>query len=445
MKSNSTEKFGTNWDWVDPQVLNTQSSITNPPNLNPFNFLQPTLDSSTVSFLPCTPSERVCFSTLHLHDHNDDFFYLYEIIFTHFGLRLPFSDFQLQILNAINVAPTQLHPEAWAFVISFENLCQSFRLAPSVAAFFYFFQVVKEKEKMSWVSIRAHEGQTKILVFDKWYANFSNQFFRVEGRRGSALPFFVGENKKPKFPLYWTRMIQSPKPPQSSSLSPSEKDLVDKLQRLKEPFQCAFYVPLNTNAPLKISPLHAPNSNGRRSKQVVEVTGGVEKRKQFVTSTPEQRKNQRVLVENSPTSTPPPPPPVVNSDMEETGHLCGFEGDGAGLPSCVQGHALDSNGLISHSMGHVDLGSFLQGLFLQGMEVIQKRVSQLESELNEERSARKKAEGKVAEMKKELARCEGELASTRRDCETLHEIQQVLRRISTTTTTTTTTTMSQRD
>ncbi|XLR56239.1 hypothetical protein S83_006911 [Arachis hypogaea] len=107
MKSNSTKNFGTNWDWVDPQVLNTQSSIT-----SPSNFLQPALDPSTVSFLPCTPSERVCFSTLHLHDHNHDFFYLYEIIFTHFGLRLPFSDFQLQILNAINVVPTQLHPEA---------------------------------------------------------------------------------------------------------------------------------------------------------------------------------------------------------------------------------------------------------------------------------------------------------------------------------------------
>ncbi|QHN99490.1 uncharacterized protein LOC107629602 [Arachis ipaensis] len=201
-------------------------------------------------------------------------------------------------------------------------------------------------------------------------------------------------------------MIQSPKPPQCSSLSPWEKDLVDKLQRLKEPLQCAFYFSLNT----KISPLHVPNS-----KQVVEVAGGVEKRKQFVTSTPEQRKNQRVLVENSPTPTPP--------------HLCGFEGDGAGLPSCVQGHALDSNGLISHSMGHMDLCSFLQGLFQQGimgvklfvekMEVIRKQVSELESELNEERSVRKKAEGKVAEMEKELARCEGEPASARRDCEAL--------------------------
>ncbi|XP_057746172.1 uncharacterized protein LOC130965424 [Arachis stenosperma] len=157
-------------------------------------------------------------------------------------------------------------------------------------------------------------------------------------------------------------------------------------------------------------PLDVPNS-----KQVVEVY-------------PEQRKNQQVLVENSPTPTPPLLPPP------ETDHLCGFEGDGAGLPSCVQGHALDSNGLISHSMGHMDLCSFLQGLFQQGimgvklfvekMEVIRKQVSELESELNEERSARKKAEGKVAEMEKELA-------SARRDCDKMdsyyhHESKRLL-------------------
>ncbi|MED6218740.1 hypothetical protein PIB30_029318 [Stylosanthes scabra] len=451
MTSNSRERVDSIFDWVDRQVLTTQSSsiTTNTYNLNPSNFLQPTVDPSTVSFLPCSLSERVCFSTLHLQDHqNRDFFYIYEILFTNFGLRLPFSDFQLQILNTINVAPTQLHPNAWAFLISFENLCQSFRFAPTVAVFFYFFQAVgvKEKEKMSWVSIRAREDRTKILTFEQWCAPFANKFFRVEGRRGSAgLPFFMGENKKPKFPLYWTRKTESPKPPEYSTFSPSEKDCVEKLQKLKEPFQCvAYFSRTSNNVPLTISPLQNFISNIRGSNQGVEVAGGLQKRKQFVTSTREPRKNQRVLLENSPTPTPtppplPPPPPPPLPPM-----VVDLEGDRTGPASSGQRNAFEFNGTIRNqeklcSMGLTDLGGFLKEMSMQGAigvklliektEVMQKEMSRLESELNEERSARNKAEEKVVEMEKELA-------SARRDCEALNEIKAVLTRTSTNYTTT---------
>jgi hypothetical protein len=44
------------------------------------------------------------------------YFYMYTKVMENLNLSLPFTDFELVLLNALNVGPTQLHPNGWAFV-----------------------------------------------------------------------------------------------------------------------------------------------------------------------------------------------------------------------------------------------------------------------------------------------------------------------------------------
>ena len=50
------------------------------------------------------------------------FIFLYETIFSNLGIRLPLTEFEKVVLRKLNVALTQLHPNRWAFVKSFEIL-----------------------------------------------------------------------------------------------------------------------------------------------------------------------------------------------------------------------------------------------------------------------------------------------------------------------------------
>jgi hypothetical protein len=50
-------------------------------------------------------------------------FYMYASVVENLNLWLPFTEFELGLLNALNVAPTHIHPNGWAFVKAFELVC----------------------------------------------------------------------------------------------------------------------------------------------------------------------------------------------------------------------------------------------------------------------------------------------------------------------------------
>ncbi|RYR34202.1 hypothetical protein Ahy_A10g048943 isoform A [Arachis hypogaea] len=228
---------GSTWNWVDPEVLNTKSDI-NIANLTPTKLLQP--NHSSVSFGHCTDLDRVCYGSG--EEEQERFFFVYKALFTDLMLPLPFSDFHMSILKKIDAAPTQLHPHGWVFVRCFELLCQFHKLTPTVPTFFYFFQLV-EKKKGAWLHIHARPGLHKLLSLDLRCFRFKNNFFKVKGSGGgSSVPFFMDQNKNPKFPLCWSEFVKFPDSPVFWSLSDSEKALVTKFQKLKAPFSCSSLI-----------------------------------------------------------------------------------------------------------------------------------------------------------------------------------------------------------
>jgi hypothetical protein len=112
----------------------------------PRKFVNPPFMSITTMLLsffgifdivPYEEGEFVCDSPL--NKRTNYFTYVYECFFTKLGVRLPYTDFQCEILRVLNIAPTQLHPGLRAFLRSFEVICGGIRFSPSTYVSFSFF------------------------------------------------------------------------------------------------------------------------------------------------------------------------------------------------------------------------------------------------------------------------------------------------------------------
>ncbi|MED6172667.1 hypothetical protein PIB30_052192 [Stylosanthes scabra] len=71
--------------------------------------------------------ERVCFINLD-HPTVPHWLWVNKVMFTEFGIQVPFSDFQQRLLNRASVAPSQLHPNAWSSIRCFELVTEFLEL-----------------------------------------------------------------------------------------------------------------------------------------------------------------------------------------------------------------------------------------------------------------------------------------------------------------------------
>ncbi|QCD87356.1 hypothetical protein DEO72_LG3g1890 [Vigna unguiculata] len=93
--------------------------------------------------------DRVCHGQ---EGATEKFFYMYMCHFSQLDIRLPFDDFTMGVLRALNVAPTQLHPNSWAYLQAFRILCESLYLEPSPYAFLYFYDT-RPRRPTTWLSL----------------------------------------------------------------------------------------------------------------------------------------------------------------------------------------------------------------------------------------------------------------------------------------------------
>lgn len=77
------------------------------------------------STLPVCPTKRICIS------FEGCSVPLYECLFTRLGVRLPFSDFEVAMMNRLRAAPLQPHHGAWAYMKVFQLFFERKYLKPS--------------------------------------------------------------------------------------------------------------------------------------------------------------------------------------------------------------------------------------------------------------------------------------------------------------------------
>jgi len=133
-----------------------------------------------------------------------------------------------KLLTKLNVAPTQLHSNSWAFIRGFIILCSQLDISPTVEVFFYFFEI-KHYGRQLWASLNSIPGRGLLTLFQSFYKNFKGQFIKV--RTSAEDPSLLDG-----FPLYW-----SPNPWFQiarclEDLSPRERGIFEFLEYLKVVF-----------------------------------------------------------------------------------------------------------------------------------------------------------------------------------------------------------------
>ncbi|KOM43704.1 hypothetical protein LR48_Vigan05g130900 [Vigna angularis] len=82
------------------------------------------------------------------------------------------------VLRELHVAPTQLHPNGWAFIQAFSSTCTTLALYPTPSAFLYFFRVQPHPNK-PWISLNSISNRKLFTLFNSSYKDFKGNIFKV--------------------------------------------------------------------------------------------------------------------------------------------------------------------------------------------------------------------------------------------------------------------------
>ncbi|RDX70209.1 hypothetical protein CR513_50571, partial [Mucuna pruriens] len=188
------------YSWVDPEVLKISSVLKSSGSLLGMAsaICKPRTWSVTVT--ACRSGEAVCMSSAEVAR---PFFYLYDTLHSRLAIHLPFTHFERSVLQTLNVAPTQLHPNSWAFVRAFELLCEDLKRVPTLGVFFWFF-TPRKMDKVGWTSLSNRPKRSLLRPFSESYKGFKDRFFRV-GPSDPQSEMLVDRDGRQPFPLQWTR------------------------------------------------------------------------------------------------------------------------------------------------------------------------------------------------------------------------------------------------
>ena len=181
-----------------------------------------------VVVLSCDADERVY--DQEMAGEQDESFFMYMDVLEEFGVKIPLTPFEMDVLNFLNVAPSQIRPNSWAFVRGFEILCKSLNLEPSVGVSFHFYGT-KDVNKGTWISIYAHAGKR---LFPPYASNFKKEwldsFVRIQGALECSTASIMVDGK-PKFPLRWSNNPLAVMGYDFAKMSPYEQSLVCFLEK----------------------------------------------------------------------------------------------------------------------------------------------------------------------------------------------------------------------
>ncbi|MED6179941.1 hypothetical protein PIB30_005740 [Stylosanthes scabra] len=183
---------GDNYSWVKGEVRDLPSLFLDVESIEeigePSTFVR---EGSGVKlrFLPCGKEERVYFRGL-----GWEYFYMYTIVFLDIGIRFPFIEFECGVLNQLKCVPTQIHPNAWAFIRGFEILMEYLGTAPLLEA--------KGVRKGGVVTVNSMQGKALFGLYRQSYKDFKQMYVKV-GCVEEQFPFYLDEFDLERFPLYW--------------------------------------------------------------------------------------------------------------------------------------------------------------------------------------------------------------------------------------------------
>jgi hypothetical protein len=129
-----------------------------------------------------------------------------ESLWHQLKIRFPFSDLQIEVLHNLHLTPTQLHPNGWGFLQTFEVFCWAQGWHCSSTLFLYIFGLYRGPKKKNWVPLRHRSGIPQLFVpYEESFKAHRDIYVKVIPQTKDCTPFWMGKNKQPFFPLYWTK------------------------------------------------------------------------------------------------------------------------------------------------------------------------------------------------------------------------------------------------
>ncbi|MED6136613.1 hypothetical protein PIB30_057619 [Stylosanthes scabra] len=152
--------------------------------------------------------ERICGLNLE-HPRVPHWLWVNEVMFTEFGVRIPFTSFQQRLLQRCLVAPSQFHPNAWSAIRCFELVTEFLELPQDPEVFLFLFTVFSPnadgKTKKGYMSVRPGKGRRIFGLYEESFHDFKGRYFKVFPV-GNHSPFWLTlEGDAGRFPSYWSK------------------------------------------------------------------------------------------------------------------------------------------------------------------------------------------------------------------------------------------------
>ncbi|MED6203553.1 hypothetical protein PIB30_000640 [Stylosanthes scabra] len=176
--------------------------------------------------------ERVGFMNLD-HPTKPHWLWVNEVMFTEFGIRVPFTNFQQRLLNRACIASSQLHPNACASIRCFELVTEWLQLPQEPEVFMCLFTFYSAnthgKTKKGYMSVRPTKYRKVFGLFEDSFHEFKGRYFKILPV-GTHRPFWLSLEGDGRFPSYWTdRAGFDVAPVTYKGLRVEQKDTVDVL------------------------------------------------------------------------------------------------------------------------------------------------------------------------------------------------------------------------
>ncbi|MED6145190.1 hypothetical protein PIB30_022787 [Stylosanthes scabra] len=128
-------------------------------------------------------------------------------LFMRLRMRLPFSDFQRDVMTRCCIAVSQLHLNGWGFILAFEKVCLHYGFRSTIRLFFYIYDVHFPPGGYGYITFRARQGRKLFDSYEDSIQEFKWHYFKVLAAPGKRA-FWLDHENKP-FPwVYWNPKVK---------------------------------------------------------------------------------------------------------------------------------------------------------------------------------------------------------------------------------------------
>ncbi|MED6217219.1 hypothetical protein PIB30_015553 [Stylosanthes scabra] len=204
--------------WVDSDVLGAKSVVGDEfveSFYEHYSSCVSDVEGSRYRVVAPDSEDRVC----HVDLESESCIFVYEAIFAKVGIRIPFTEFEIEVLKGCEIAPSQIHPNSWGFIRGFEVICQEFGIPTSLGVFHHLFKLTKpfSKENQQLLSFMANQNMKVFEMLEESVRDFKCLYFKVVAQPGTS-PFWVdGEGvmsgKSSVYDKFKSRLLSKSKKP----------------------------------------------------------------------------------------------------------------------------------------------------------------------------------------------------------------------------------------